>query len=318
MPLIDMSLEELREYQGSNPRPEDHEEYWSRALAEMRAVDPDTSMEPAEFQAAGAECFHLHFTGVGGSRIYAKYLRPGNIDGACPAIIQFHGYTGSSGEWSDKLAYVSQGIAVFALDVRGQSGRSEDLGGTRGRTHGGQITRGLADDPEKLYFRQVFLDTAQIAAIVMGLDEIDESRVASLGGSQGGALALVCAALEPRIYKAASCFPFLSDYKRVWEMDLANAAYEDVRSFFRQFDPTHARADEYFTRLGYIDVQHLAGRIRGDVLMGTGLMDQICPPSTQFAIYNKLKCKKEMIVYPDYGHEGILGWNDAVFQFLTG
>ena len=69
--------------------------------------------------------------------------------------------------------------------------------------------------------------------------------------------------------------------------------------------------------LGYIDVQHLASRIKADVLMGTALMDQICPPSTQFAAYNKIRSKKEMILYPDFGHEELPGYMDRAFTFLS-
>ena len=52
-----------------------------------------------------------------------------------------------------------------------------------------------------------------------------------MGGSQGGALTIACAALEPRVKKLAPVFPFLSDYRRVWEMDLAKDAYAELRPF---------------------------------------------------------------------------------------
>ena len=42
-----------------------------------------------------------------------------------------------------------------------------------------------------------------------------------MGGSQGGALALACAALEPRLKRIAPTNPFLCDYQRVWQIDLA-------------------------------------------------------------------------------------------------
>jgi cephalosporin-C deacetylase len=48
------------------------------------------------------------------------------------------------------------------------------------------------------------------------------------------------------------------------------------------------------------------------------LMDTICPPSSQLAVYNKLTSLKTMVVYPDFGHENLPGWNDQVFQFLMG
>src|SRR5690606_37838866 len=117
--------------------------------------------------------------------------------------------------------------------------------------------------------------------------------------------------------KLASAFPFLSDYYRVWEMDLAEGPYEELRIFFRQQDPNHKREKELFTMLGYIDVCNLAPRIKGETLMAMSLMDKICPPSTQFAAYNNIAAKKSNIIYYDYGHEILPEWQDHQFRFLT-
>ncbi len=318
MPLIDMPLEQLKEYLGINPRPEDFDEYWEKALAEMHSVDNEISLTPRPGAADFAECFDLYFTGVGGARIYAKYLRPKKAGKKHPAVIMFHGYSGNSGEWSDKYGYAAQGFSVFALDCRGQGGKSEDIGGVKGNTQRGHIIRGLDESPEKLFFRSIFLDCAQLAGIAMNMPEVDAGRVGVLGGSQGGGLTLACAALEPRIKRAAPAFPFLCDYRRVWNMDLAANAYEELKMFFRLFDPRHLREEEIFTRLGYIDAQHLAPRIKAEILMGTGLMDIVCPPSTQFAAYNKITSAKKMIIYPDFGHEGLPGFSDEVFEFMCG
>ncbi|MEZ0325884.1 MAG: acetylxylan esterase, partial [Fimbriimonas sp.] len=255
--------------------------------------------------------------GVGGARIYSKLLVPKKLNGPAPALLQFHGYTGSSGDWNDKLNYVSQGYVVAAMDCRGQGGLSEDVGGVRGNTHSGQIIRGLDDDPDKLLFRHIFLDAARLARTVMAMPEVDETRVGCTGGSQGGGLSLACAALEPRIKKAASWYPFLSDYRRTWEMDMGGSAYSELKTFFRHFDPRHEREEEIFTRLGYIDVQHLAPRIKAEVLMSIGLMDTTTLPSTCFAAYNKIPSKKRYVAYPDFGHEGLPGFGDMVFEFFS-
>ncbi len=316
--LIDMPLEELKVYQGINPRPHDFDEYWDKALDEMKALDPEVELVPAEFQTPFAECFHLYFTGVGGARVHAKYLRPKYNSKPHPAVLMFHGYSGNSGAWWDKLSYVASGFSVAALDCRGQGGLSEDVGGVKGNTLHGHIIRGLDDDPEKLLFRSIFLDTAQLARIVMDMPEVDENRVGAMGGSQGGGLTLACASLEPRIKRAAPVFPFLCDYKRVWEMDLAKDAYQEIKDYFRRFDPTHSREDEVFTTLGYIDVQHMTRRIQGEVMMAVGLMDTICPPSTQFAAYNKITSSKRMVIYPDFGHEGLPGFDDMTYEFMMG
>ncbi len=320
MPLLDMPLPKLKTYQGRTPCPPDMDEFWEKSVKEMHALDPQVSLEPAEIQVPQAECFHLTFTGVGGARVYAKYVRPKCDPGKRhPAVLQFHGYSGNSGDWFEKLAWAGQGFCVASLDCRGQGGRSEDSGGVVGNTLRGHIIRGLDEaTPDKLLFRQIFLDTAQLANIVMKFDEVDEERVGATGGSQGGGLTLACAALEPRIKRAAPVFPFLCDYQRVWEMDLAKNAYEELKIYFRLFDPQHSREDEVFARLGYIDCQHLAKRIKAETLMAVGLMDQVCPPSTQFAAYNKITAKKDLLVYPDFGHEGLPGLNDKIMAFMLG
>jgi cephalosporin-C deacetylase len=318
MPVFEMPLAELKTYQGRNPRAADFDEYWDGALAEMRALDAKVELVPSEFTAAAAECFDLYFTGVAGARIHAKYLRPKSAAKPHPAVVEFHGYSGNSGDWAPKLRWVSQGFSVAALDCRGQGGQSQDVGGVLGNTLRGHIIRGLDDRPENLLFRHIYLDCAQLAGIVMDMPEVDAKRVGATGGSQGGGLTLACAALEPRIARAAPVLPFLSDYQRVWEMDLAVAAYEELKQYFRLFDPRHEREQEVFTKLGYIDVQHLAPRIKGKALMIVGLMDQICPPSTQFAAYNKITSDKEMVLYPDFGHEGLPGAEDTIFAFMAG
>ncbi len=318
MPLIDMKLDELKKYQGRNPRPSDFDEFWERALSELDSVDPNPELVPSDFQTSFAECFDLFFTGVRNARVHAKYIRPKAVEAPSPAVLMFHGYSSNAGDWTDKLCYAGMGFSFAALDCRGQGGMSNDTGGVKGTTFKGQIVRGLDDQPDNLLFRHIFLDTAQLTRVVMGFSEVDENRVGAFGKSQGGGLTLACAALTPSIKRIAPAYPFLSDYRRVWEMDLAQGAYEELKTFFKQFDPQHKREDEIWNRLGYIDVQHLATRIKAEVLLGIGLMDNICPPSTQMAAYNKINSAKDMVIYPDFGHEPLPGFNDIIFQFMAG
>ena len=64
--------------------------------------------------------------------------------------------------------------------------------------------------------------------------------------------------------------------------------------------------------------QHLAPRIRGDVRLYVSLNDQICPPSTQFAAYNKITAPKSLEIYPDFAHESLPGADDNIYEFMMG
>lgn len=317
MPLVDMSVEKLFEYKGSSPCPADFDQYWEDALAEMNALDPKAEFTKVDFPSKCADMYDLYFTGTKNARIYAKVAIPKNIDGKAPAVLRFHGLGGNSDEWHGLLSYASQGYVVAFMDARGQSGKSQDVGGVAGTTQMTMFTRGLDGDKHDLLMRDVYLDTALLAKIIMGMDCVDENRVAVTGGSQGGCLSVVCACLVPQIKKCAAWYPYLSDFKRVYNMDLNVNAYQGLKDYFRCYDPTHSREDEIFERLGYIDIQNLAKRMNAELLMFTGLMDTICPPSTQFAMYNKVNSKKNVVFFPEYGHEGLKGAYDMTFKFLS-
>jgi cephalosporin-C deacetylase len=317
LPLIDKPIAELYTYMGTNPCPDDLDASWDSLLDEMHSLDPQISLVPSDLPSTVADCYDLYFTGVRGARVHAKILKPKHIRENAPGVLMFHGYTGHSGDWFDKVNWVAEGFVVAALDCRGQGGSSEDVGGHGTVTMSGHIIRGIEGDPGNMLMRHIMLDTAQLAGIVMNMKEVDETRVMAIGGSQGGGLTLACASLEPRIARLVVTFPFLSDYQRVWEMDLAKDAYNELNYYFRMRDPRHEHQDDIFYKLGYVDIQHLTKRIRGKTLMITGLMDTICPPSTQFAAYNKIQAPKEVIFYPDYGHENIPDEKDIQFRFLT-
>lgn len=311
MPSVDLPLDNLRDYYGTNPKPSDFNQYWKKALNELENSDMSISMTESNFKAPYAECYDLVFKGVDEKKIYAKLLLPKNIIAPVPAVVEYHGYGGNSRDWSTKLSFVAAGVAVFSMDCRDQFGNTDSEHFRRGN-----LIRGLDLGAENLYYKKLFLDAAKLAKIVMSMENIDENRVATLGLSQGGALALVAASLEPKVKKVFSIYPFLCDYKRVWEMDLGESPYEELRDYFKYKDPLHEKESYIFTTLGYIDVQYLAPEIKGEVTVVTGLMDKICPASTQFAMYNKIMSKKNMLVYPDFGHEDIVGLSDKVFQWI--
>lgn len=318
MPLVDMPLEQLKEYKGINAKPADFDEYWDNNLRLADEVDTAVELIPYDFKNPVADCYDMYFTGTGNARVHAKLTVPKKHNGNCPAVLHFHGYTGRTNDFfGDYLSYAAAGFVVAALDCRGQGGLSHELGeGVNGNVIIGQIPLGIDGGKENLLFKHIFLDTYLLSKIVKALPYVDETRIGAYGGSQGGALTVACAALDPDIKMLSPTYPWLSDYRRVWNMDLAKAAYNSITEYFRRYDPCHEKEDEFFETLGYIDIHHLAPRIKGKMLMHTGLMDVICPPSTQFAVYNNATCEKQMVIYPDYGHEGIPYTGEKTYSFL--
>src|SRR6478752_1245199 len=82
MPIFDLPVDQLRLYTGRNPRPSDFDAYWSQALADLDQVDPAVQIAPVPHPTPVADLFDLYFIGVGGARIFAKYLRPRGVSDA--------------------------------------------------------------------------------------------------------------------------------------------------------------------------------------------------------------------------------------------
>lgn len=317
---MERDVERLLRYPGISPKPANFDEYWKKGIAEIRQMDAQPETRDADFSAPYARCSDLYFTGIGGARIHARYLQPKETTKALPVVFFFHGYTQSARNFVEMLPYVAAGYCAVALDCRGQGGSSTDAGGVSGYTYHGHFIRGLVEeDPEKLLYRSIFLDTVQLVDVVMKMGGIDAERMGAAGYSQGGALALVCASLVPEIKRVAAVFPFLTDYKKAWELLERAEAYAELGDFFRRFDPLHEKEADIFTRLGYIDTQNFVEMLQARVLFAACLADMNCPPETQFAAYNKIKSEKELIVYPDFGHEQVIpGCDDQIFQFMMG
>ncbi len=304
-------------YTGESPIPADHREYWDRALLELEKTPVNLSMTKADFCVKSADAYDLYFDGLGGARVYAKCLVPkgASKENKMGALLMFHGYGGSSEDWSKALSFCAQGFVTLSLDVRGQAGKSEDNLLVKGSTLGGQLLKGIQEHPDKLFFRYVYTDTVRLARIAMGFDFVDEKNVCAYGMSQGGALCIALAGLESRIRKIVYQFPFLSDFKKAYKMGTVGP-YNQIGDYFANFDPNHLKEDEIFLKLGYIDVANLAKYIKAKVMFFTGLKDNTCPPITQFASYNRIQSEKQVFFYPECGHGYLPGATDKAIAFL--
>ena len=171
--------------------------------------------------------------------------------------------------------------------------------------------------PANLYYVRLHQDIRILCRIVRELEGIDLARVFVNGASQGGGLGIATCALNSElINRAAILYPFLSDFRLVWDLDADDIAYEGLRYWSRWFDEDSTRIDEAYAKLAYFDSKNFAPMVKCPVLFGTGTADIVCPPATQFAVYNNLTCEKRHEFFEGFGHEEIQDFDDMIIPFF--
>lgn len=290
-------------YQGASNKPENFDEFWDEKIKLVNNYQFEFELIEKKLPSRVAHFYHLWFKAIDGAKIHAQLIVPKNLNQKYPAIIQFHGYHCDSGDWVDKIGIVAEGNVVLALDCRGQGGLSQDNTETSGMTLKGLIVRGIDEGYGNLYYVRQFMDLMSATKILANFDFVDETNISAQGASQGGGLAIACAALSPFIKKVTATYPFLSDYRKAYELGAEESAFEELPYWFQFKDPLHQKEDWFFNQLEYIDIQNLAPRIRAEVIWILGGKDTVVPPITQIAAYNKIQSKKTLYVLPEYGHE---------------
>lgn len=296
-------IQQLEHYLGQREVPTDFDQFWDENLQKLPASF-QADLIPKDFGFKGVNAYELVFAGTNHGTVYSRCLFPKDPAGPVPVVFYFHGYMGQSPDWSELLKYPASGFGIVAMDVRGQSGYSQDHASFNGNTVLGHIIRGAEDGPEHLFYKHIYLDVYSLVEIVAGFDFVDEGRLYSYGGSQGGALSLVAAALNPKIKFNVAIYPFLSDFKYVVDSHNESEPYMELIRYFKFHDPFHKKEEQILRTLDYIDIKNMAHRVQCPVRMITGMMDDVCMPATQFAIYNRLgTADKQHFLLPEYEHE---------------
>jgi cephalosporin-C deacetylase len=306
MTLVDLPLQELREYRSSVAEPDDLAGFWERAIAEAHALSREPELvryEPAAYGSLAV--FDVTFAGAGGDPVKAWYLRPSAGEQTLPCRVTFIGYGGGRDFPAEHALYAACGHAELVMDTRAQGGTwsagatADPGGGDSGPEHPGVMTRGLAS-PETYYYRRLYVDAVRAVETAAALPGVDAARIGVGGRSQGGALALAAAALAPdRVRLCHADVPFLCDIEHAMDVALEPPYTELVR-----FLSVNPELEEPARRtLAYVDNAVLASRITAPTLVSVGLRDGITPPSTIFAAYNALTASKEIAVFPYAGHD---------------
>jgi len=183
MPWFDMPLERLREYRTSTQEPDGLDDWWAIRLAQARALaEPPTRTphEPGLYDPF--EVYDVEFSGAGGDRVRAWYLRRGGGGSTAspPVVVKFIGYGGGRGTPSEHILLAALGYAVLVTDSRGQGGRwttgaTGDGPESTGPENSQVMTRGILN-PEHYYYTRLFTDAVRAVETA--------AELAGAGGAQ--------------------------------------------------------------------------------------------------------------------------------------
>lgn len=148
--------------------------------------------------------------------------------------------------------------------------------------------------PENIDFKRRYAAAITLTAVALGLPYVQANKIVTWGEGFGAGLAIVAAAVIPYEVKCAALNPMPADFRGLCK----------------------GVSEENLRKLDYVDVSNFAPFVLGEVLMGVCLMNRLALPEAQYAIYNKLKCKKNIKLYPKYIHERVNFFENEVLGFL--
>jgi cephalosporin-C deacetylase len=150
------------------------------------------------------------------------------------------------------------------------------------------------DDPNNYYYKRVYLGCLRANDFIFSLPEFDGVNLLVSGRSQGGALAIVTAALDKRV-KAIVCFyPALSDL-----MGYLNGRAGGWPHIFQKTE--NASAEKVATSQ-YYDVVNFARLITVPGFYSFGYNDETCPPTSIYASLNSINAPKTLFIAKETGH----------------
>lgn len=267
-------------------REDDFAEFWKNTKTELRKVPPEFALARRPNRDSKThQVFEVTMRSLGRVRVAGWYEKP-KAAGAHPALLRVPGYgatmrpTGQSAPW-----------IIFSFNPRGHGNSQADV------KHDpvNYWIRGL-DQKEDYYYRGAYADCLRAVDFLCSRSEVDKTRIAVSGDSQGGGLSLATAALDQRITLCAPDIPFLCDWKKYFQ----TSHWPEIGKWIAAKD---SRTWETTLRtMSYFDTLNLAEDIRCPVLFGLGLQDKVCPAATIFSVYNRIETLKEFHLYPHSGH----------------
>ena len=141
----------------------------------------------------------------------------------------------------------------------------------------------------------MYLGCARAIDFLAQLDFVDEKHIGVTGGSQGGALSITTAYLNPKVKCLAAFYPAMCD--------LTGYLYDQGNAWPYIFKNKKLATPERLNTVQYYDVVNFARGLKTEkVFISFGYNDLVvCPTSIQ-GVYNEIKVPKELMVVPQSRH----------------
>jgi cephalosporin-C deacetylase-like acetyl esterase len=277
------------------PYPKDFVEFWDQAKKELAELPLDARMTLLPDRCtAKVNVYHVSVQNhQENSRIYGILCVP-KAAGRYPAILRVPGAGVRS--YRGDLGPAEEGIITFQIGIHGipvtmdqqvyndmRFGALEDY------------PRNKLDDRDKYYYKRVYLGCVRSVDFIFSLSQFDGRNIGVIGGSQGGALSIVTAGLDPRIKWLASFYPALSD--------VTGYLYDRAGGWPHLFRTEAEKANKLrIATVPYYDVVNFARQIRVPGMYSWGFNDVVCPPTSTYSAYNVISAPKNLLVVQDTGH----------------
>lgn len=165
------------------------------------------------------------------------------------------------------------------------------------------------DDKDKYVYKSIYAGCARAVDFLAGLDFVDPDRIGVTGGSQGGALSITTAALNPKVKCLAAFYPALAD--------LTGYLYGRGGGWPHAFRNGYMATKERIETSRYYDVANFARKITVPVFYSYGFNDMTCCPTSTTAAYNVIpSSEKTLWIVPEIEHWTYPEQNIARSQWL--
>ena len=273
--------------------PTDFVQFWDKAKSELAEVPLDVRMTLLpERCTAKTDVFHVNIQNYQNVRLYGILCVP-KAPGKYPAILKVPG--AGVRAYSGDVVNADKGVITLEIGIHGipvtmDPGVYADMG--RGVLNGYNAYN--LDNKDRYYYKRVYLGCVRAVDFIFSLPGFDGSNVVVMGGSQGGALAIVTAALDSRIKGLVSFYPALCDLT-----GYLNGRAGGWPHMFN--DPAHNTPAKIETSK-YYDVVNFARQVKVSGFYSWGYNDVTCPPTSMYAAYNTIKAPRTLYLAEETGH----------------